>query len=439
MLKRVKQKLALWALDLIHTDIKASATGPVMVNSPNNPQWSNEKFEVLAKEAYMQCVVAYRCIEEIARAVSSINWKVYKRLKDGNREEQPTHELNKVLRLANPLQSFKEFINRDAAFLCLNGNSFMEGVTTTTGRGASASMGIPMELYSHRPDRVEIIASEAGAITMYKYRGPTGRTVEWPVDVVTQRSKILHNLLFHPTNDWWGLAPTRVASREIDTSNEMTSWNMRLLQNDARPGMVFTTEEFMTDDQFNRLKKMIYERYEGGRNAGKSLILEGGKWKAEKYQLTPSDMDFIEGQREEARRIALAYGVPPQLLGIPGDNTYSNYEQARLAFWEETVFFFIRLYGGNLTNWIFPEDEVMEIDADLSNVPALEVRRKELWERAEKATFLTVNERRQMVGIDPVPDGDVILVQATMVPLGTDLSDDTGGEDEGVDEDEQED
>ena len=57
--------------------------------------------------------------------------------------------------------------------------------------------------------------------------------------------------------------------------------------------------------------------------AGRPLLLEGGlDWKP--LSLTPKDMDFIEAKNVAAREIALAIGVPPMLLGIPGDNTYSN-------------------------------------------------------------------------------------------------------------------
>ena len=48
-------------------------------------------------------------------------------------------------------------------------------------------------------------------------------------------------------------------------------------------------------------------------------------------------MDFIAGKHAAAREIALAFGVPPQLLGIPGDATYSNYREANGAFWRGTV------------------------------------------------------------------------------------------------------
>ena len=33
-----------------------------------------------------------------------------------------------------------------------------------------------------------------------------------------------------------------------------------------------------------------------------------------------------------AREIALAFGVPPMILGLPGDNTYSNFQEANRAF-----------------------------------------------------------------------------------------------------------
>ena len=45
----------------------------------------------------------------------------------------------------------------------------------------------------------------------------------------------------------------------------------------------------------------------------------------------------MEAKHAAAREIALAFGVPPMLLGIPGDNTYSNYQEANRAFWRQTV------------------------------------------------------------------------------------------------------
>ena len=74
----------------------------------------------------------------------------------------------------------------------------------------------------------------------------------------------------------------------------------------------------------------------GARNAGRPMLLEGGlKWQA--MSLSPADMDFVGLKAAAAREIALAFGVPPMLLGLPGDATYANYREANRALWRLTV------------------------------------------------------------------------------------------------------
>ena len=92
----------------------------------------------------------------------------------------------------------------------------------------------------------------------------------------------------------------------------------------------------MTPEQFGRLKSELEESFEGARNAGRPMLLEGGlDWKS--MSLSPRDMDFLEAKNAAAREIALALGVPPMLLGIPGDNTYANFQEANRTFWRQTV------------------------------------------------------------------------------------------------------
>ena len=70
--------------------------------------------------------------------------------------------------------------------------------------------------------------------------------------------------------------------------------------------------------------------------------------------LSPKDMDFIEAKHVAAREIALALGVPPMLLGIPGDNTYSNYQEATRAFWRPTVLPLVSRTAKALSAWLSP-------------------------------------------------------------------------------------
>jgi phage portal protein BeeE len=100
-----------------------------------------------------------------------------------------------------------------------------------------------------------------------------------------------------------------------------------------------------------------------------------------------------------AREIALAIGVPPLLLGIPGDNTYANYREANLALWRQTVIPLLARTADALTQWLAPRfGEGLTIGYDLDAVPALSAERESLWTRVSAADFLTEDEKRQAVG-----------------------------------------
>ncbi|MBD3730723.1 MAG: phage portal protein, partial [Sphingomonadales bacterium] len=111
-------------------------------------------------------------------------------------------------------------------------------------------------------------------------------------------------------------------------------------------------------------------------------------------------MDFATLKAAAARDIALAFGVPPMLLGLPGDNTYSNYREANRALWRLTLLPLAgKLYGAlaeGLDGW-FPG---ARLAVDLDRVPALSEDRERLWAQVSAASFLTDNEKRALLGLD---------------------------------------
>lgn len=394
---------------------KASAVASVMIPAGARAIWSEKRYDNYAKEAYLKNVIAFRSIQLIAQAVASVKWNVFKQSASGKLEEIDSHPIMALLKRPNPEESFTFFMEKMAAYHVLTANSFIEKVALSTGKNA----GTPRELYTIRPDYIsKILVNGTGAVAGYEVRGPGGvRTLD--IDTITRRGPMLHIKGFHPTDNFWGAGPSEPASRDIDTDNEATEWNMRLLQNNARPGMMIMFKGSMGDEQFKHLTEMMNEKYSGAMNAGKNIVLEnvGDGADVKPYGFSPAEIDYIEGGREKARRICLAYGVPPQLLGIPGDNTYSNYEQARLAFWEDTVIPYINRYTEEFNWFLFDENDQSVLVPDLDEIPALSPRRKELWERANTSEFLTINEKRETVGYDEVEGGDVILVAASDIPL----------------------
>ena len=393
-------------------------------------KWSDKNYATYAREAYLKNVIAFRAIDMRAKAMASVPWAVYKKNADNKAEAQPNHPFNNVLKRPNPEESFSFLMLKANAFYVLDGNSYLERITLQTG----PNKGIPKELYVQRPDLMKIIVNDNVQVQGYQYDAGTGNKVFWAADAVTGQSDILHLLTFHPLDDFYGAAPTESLEREIDTSNEATTWNKKILENEGRPGMVVTITGdaknanadggLLGDKQFEQLERQLNSKYAGANNAGRNLILEGGRGTtATPFGFSPAELDFLEGGREVARKIAFGYGVPPQLIGIPGDNTYSNMEAAELAVWEKTVIWDLNYFRGELNTWLFSNSDEY-LDYSLNDISALIPRREIKWKRAQESDFLTINEKREMVGVESIEGGDEILVPAGMLPLGFELTDD---------------
>jgi HK97 family phage portal protein len=265
--------------------------------------------------------------------------------------------------------------------------------------------------------------SDTGFPRGYKYQ--VGQyAVEWDADTVTGESDIRHLKTFNPLDDWYGMSPLMAGAYAVDQHNESMQYMQALLQNGAAPSgaMEVQGETELSDEAYNRLQAEIEEKYSGSRNAGRPMLLEGGlKWV--QMGLSPHDTQIIETKYSAARDISLALGVPPLLLNIPGDSTYSNYQEARLAFYEETVIPLAQYIRDELNAWLAPYFGNVKIDFDLDQIPAIAEKRMELWTMADKSTDLTINERREMKGYEPINGGDSLLVQSSMIPLGFAASD----------------
>ena len=282
-------------------------------------------------------------------------------------------------------------------FLLVSGNGYIE----------AAGLGCEVhELHALRPDRMKVIPGPDGWPEAFEYAAG-GAKVRIAGEPAPGVRAVLHMKLFHPANDHYGLSPIEAAASAIDLHNAAARWNKALLDNSARPSgaLVYSNGQHMTADQFERLKSELEASFQGARNAGRPLLLEGGlDWKA--MSLTPRDLDFMEAKHAAAREIALAIGVPPMLLGIPGDNTYANYAEANRAFWRQTVLPLVQRTARALTLWLTPAYGTdLRFAPDLDQVEALSPERDALWSRLERTSFLTDTEKRAAVGYGDKPEG----------------------------------
>ena len=281
-----------------------------------------------------------------------------------------------------------------AAHLALHGNAYVQIVKD----GA----GVPVELYPLRPERVQVVAGEDGWPAAYRYV-LADRTLTIALDDENGWPNIVHLKGFHPTDDHYGAGCLAAAAPAVAIHNAASEWNRALLANAARPSgaLVYDSGDAagLSAEQFDRLKAELQAAFQGQGNAGRPMLLEGGlDWKA--MSLSPADMDFATLKAAAARDIALAFGVPPMLLGLPGDNTYANYREANRALWRLTLLPLLsKLLKGlqaGMADWFDTAPSV-----DLDRVPALAEDREKLWSQISGADFLDPQEKREMLGLPP--------------------------------------
>lgn len=378
---------------------KVSRTGALIaLESGGRARWTPRDYAALTREGFCQNAIVYRAVRLIAESVGSLSFVLY----EGGRELD-RHPLLDLLARPNPRQDGGTLLDNLATHLLLAGNGYVEAVSLE-GEGSAQVR----ELYALRPDRMKVVPGPDGWPLAYEYT-VTGATVRFAQDV--SQPPILHLTLINPLDDYYGLSPLEAAAVAVDTHNAAARWNKALLDNAARPSgaLVYAGPDgfLLSEAQFERLQAELEKQYQGTANAGRPLVLEGGlDWKA--MSLTPKDMDFLEAKHAAAREIALAFGVPPMLLAIPGDNTYSNYQEASRVFWRQTVLPLAGRMAGALAQWLAPSfGDGLTLGFDTDKIEALSGDRAALWERVTRAPFLTVNEKRAATGYGAVAGGDV--------------------------------
>ncbi|WP_095012168.1 phage portal protein [Tsuneonella mangrovi] len=284
-----------------------------------------------------------------------------------------------------------------AAQLLLHGNGYVQVMKDASGR--------PVELFALRPERVSVMPGTDGWPAAYRYKLGE-RTIDITLEDEAGWPNLIHLKGYHPADDHYGAGCLSAAEQAVAIHNAASLWNRALLENAARPSGALTFDAGdgspLSPDQFERLKAELTQAFAGAGNAGRPMLLEGGlKWQS--MALSPADMDFATLKAAAARDIALAFGVPPMLLGLPGDNTYANYREANRALWRLTLLPLAgKILGGlqeGLNVW-FPD---APLAVDLDKVPALAEDREKLWAQVSAASFLSDAEKRAMLNIGVKP------------------------------------
>ena len=375
---------------------KASATGRVMAwHGAGRVAWSPRDTVSLTRTGFAGNPVGFRCVKMIAEAAAALPLV----LQDCE-QRFAVHPVLSLIKCPNPAQGRAELFEALYGQLLLTGNAYIEAV---------GSGGVPAELHVLRSDRMSVVPGADGWPVAYEY-AVGGRKHRF--DVRDGVPCVCHIKSFHPQDDHYGLSPLQAAAQALDVHNSASRWSKALLDNAARPSgaIVYKGPEgqgAMSGDQYDRLVSEMEAHHQGARNAGRPMLLEGGlDWKPMGF--SPSDMEFQKTKESAAREIALAFGVPPMLLGIPGDATFANYQEANRAFYRLTVLPLAMRVTATVAAWLGRmSGAVLDLAPDLDQVPALAAERDAQWARVSAADFLTEAEKRRLLGLPAVAAEEV--------------------------------
>ncbi|MEM6488017.1 MAG: phage portal protein [Pseudomonadota bacterium] len=375
---------------------KASAVGSMIAfQGPGRAVFSARDAGSLAEAGYASNPIGFRAVRMLAEAAAAVPLV----LSEGGRR-LVEHPLLRLIERPNPGQDGRSLMEAVFGHLAISGNAYIEAVPALTDVW-------PAELHVLPPDRMSVVPGTDGWPVGYDYRvGNRVHRFRNGGEGVAQQP-VLHLRAFHPTDDHYGMGPMQPALPAVDVHNAAGRWAKALLDNAARPSgaIVFGAKDgaSMSDEQFRRLRDELEANHVGVGNAGRPMLLEGGlDWKPMSH--SPKDMDFLDTKHAAAREIALAIGVPPMLLGLPGDATYSNYQEANRAFYRLAVLPLVRKVAAALSGWLAATTgEAVALTPDLDQVPALQDEREALWRRVAQADFLTRAEKRRMLGLPDEP------------------------------------
>lgn len=355
----------------------------------------------VSPENALQCTPVYAAVKIWAETLQQLPLHLYQRRDDGGRDRATDHPVYALLSdAANGWTPVSEFRLAMETARALHGNAY-----AFVNRDAN---GVPEELV--QLDTKSVSVSQSGAHEpVYKINGEGEFT----------RRDILHVRGFGA--GLMGVSPIVEGREAIGLAIVMEQYGVGLFGRGARPSGALKMPQRLTADQFMRLRDSWNSIYQGGGNAGKTVVLEEGV-EFQPVQLTSVDAQFLEMRKFALGEIARLFRVPLHMLADLDRTTHSNAEQLGQQFltmgllpvlrsWQDAIA--ISLLTPEERKTFYPEFLVDDLArADLA-------ARFTAYSQAIASGILCPNEARQMENRAPYAGGEVFMRPVNTAPAPT--------------------
>jgi HK97 family phage portal protein len=367
-----------------------------------NTSFDNPK---LATEGYMKNIAVYNCISRIADQVSQMNMKLFQTDSTGALSKQVEQsELLDLLKNPYPTMRKSTFLNRVVSHKLIYGNYYIEKIYNP--RNGIYQKRKPIQIRPLRPDYINVIEGQNGINSEYRYTPDQGQAISFKVTALGA-SNIIHGMTFNPDNDFMGMSPMLPAGYSIDTHNEISKQNYRLVKNGVRPSGILTIPSGVSLDESQKklLKADLKEKYQGATNSGEPLVLNNGMtWT--QISINSNDSEINQVKKDVTHEIALAYKTPLELMNtLPAK--YDNLNAA----WEQLYYDMVLPISNDIIEELNSDlvpfyGENLVLVADFSHTKVMREAKLNLHTKINNINHLTPNEKRKLVDYEPIEGGD---------------------------------
>lgn len=312
------------------------------------------------------------------------------------------HPFLELLDRCNPFMSGTDLIEMTCLYQELTGNAYWYVVRDSV-------FGIPLQIWILPSQFMKVVPGGKNVVAGYVY---SQQAKEIPFDA----DEIIHFKYPNPNDYFYGVSPLLAVSDAYNTNENIAIFTNALFTNMARPEGVLQTEQELTEPDFEVLKKQWQEAYGGASKSRKTAVLPKGL----KYQpitMTPQELDYKEGRSIVKEEICNAFGQSVALYSEKANR--ANSEQAYLTFLRDTISPRLRRIEGTMNCSLMPGyDQNIFVAFDNPVPNDKEFRLKEI-ESNLKSGYSSINEERQLDGLEAVSWGDVPIMSQGMVPFGS--------------------
>lgn len=326
------------------------------------PEWHLIHLEDYINEGFCLNSLVYSAIMFKVRAVIPAPLRAYTGDPDFPERQHEGHAISKLIARPNEHQSWTEFQSQNLVYLNLDGNVFI------------LKDRKDKRLYSLRPDRVFIIPSKGKPATVmgYKYV-PEGKS--WQDGLLIIPEDMMHIKLPYPGDPLegmgYGLSPLSPAAQVVDIDNMVTKFLNLFFQRGSMLTGVLKFDVPLREDVVDEILQRWDKKYGGQNKWGVGVLDRGASY--QRLGLTFEEMGFAEIDARNETRILGPFGVPPILIGSRvglDRSTYSNYDAARKAVWEDTLVPELKLFEAEYSYHLRGRGTFVRFD--FSDVPALQ-------------------------------------------------------------------